>query len=218
MKQLRRFTGVLFVVATTCGSCNSWAQVNEPGKSWHYMENPVLPAPPIPTEEQLKRGEDLLNTLLKIASNVRLTDSAAVMRELGVDELNIQRHSDHLWITPKHPTDEELRKRGFESMNLVQLHDPYQRGGRSRLSISLHSQITCVTPQAMERKLENIQRSLWTRPETHPTPKPPKKQPLDGVLFSPLDTPDGRIGSISAEFAYQECAESIDFGYPSLKS
>jgi hypothetical protein len=65
--------------------------------------------------------------------------------------------------------------------------------------------------------IPQVSRSLWTRPETHPIAKPPKQQPFDGIHFSTLNTPDGRIESISAEFSYQECAINIDLGYPSPK-
>lgn len=218
LSALRRFHFKLCALTVAaCGICSAGAQVNEPGKSWHYMNNPVLPVPPPATEEQLKRGGDLLNTLLKIAANVRLTDSVVVMQELGIDEIYIQKHKDHYWISPKHPSRIELRVQGFESINMVQLYDPYGRGGRSRLSISLLPEITCVTPRAVEKSLEGMPRSLWTRPEVHPTEKPPKQQPFDGIHFSTLSTPDGQIGSISAEFSYQECAINIDLAYPSLK-
>ena len=217
MKRLRRFTAVLFVVAT-CGSCNAGAQTNEPGKSWHYMEQPVLPAPPPATEEQLKRGEALLNTLLKIAANVRLTDSAAVMKELGVDEIHTQKQKNHYRITPKRPSSIDLRERGFENMAMTQMLDPHARGGRSSLDITVLPQILCITPKAVESKLGHLNKELWVREYVHPTAQPPKQQPIDGVHFSQLDTPDGRIGSFSAEFTYQECATYIRFGYPSLKS
>lgn len=217
MKRWKKFKAALLAVAA-CGACNGWAQVYKPEKSFHYMENPVLPAPPPAKEEQLRRGEELLSTLLKIAANVRLTDSIAVMQELGVDELSIWRHPTHFWIAPKRPVDPELKNRGFENLSMVQKHDPYAPGGRSSLSITLRPDVICVTPQAMEKRLEDLQRGLWTRTEVHPVPKPPKQQPFDGIYFSPLNTPDGRIGSISAEFSYQECATGMSLGYPSLKS
>lgn len=182
----------------------------------------VRTAPPLllPTGNQLKRGRDLLSKIVYVIENVSLQDSAAVLGVFGFTDLYTAIYPTNVWVKPRgHETEvalpRELKGSGLTHITSSPWISDKANRAFARLSGAFDLSEACVHldhvratfGQAEEIRAEPII-------DIHPVLRPPRLHDIGHIAFSPLQTPEGRVGRIGFTFEYQNCAKSFGLVYP----
>ena len=222
-KQQHRWL-LLYVFTLACGAASAQQPVPEspalpplPPPIYHPSDLPPLPPP---TEQQLKRGRELLDKIVYVITNVPLTDAAAVLRVFGFTELSIKEYPTHADVGPKGKTSqfariEELAGTGLSYIRVQPWVNDPRIAVTSWLSGTVVPNEACISIDEIRRIFGPITSRVSTSRivDIHPIERP---LPLHGVgnfSFSPLKNPSDSEAGIAFGFEYQTCARDFSFNY-----
>lgn len=220
-----------FVVALgslTIVGC-AYAQVTAPsGKSPEVLpplpppiyEPGELPALPLPTDEQLKKGRELLDKIAYVITNIPLTDPDAVLEFFGFTDLRKYQYPDHIDVVPKgksggYKSIAEMVGTGFEHISVQPwINSSFDRT-LAHLSARISTKENCVSIDDVRRVFGAL--SLNTsnnRPMTaHAVQRPKPLHGIGNLSFYPLKNPTEYRAGMTFSFDYQTCAIYINSGY-----
>lgn len=181
-----------------------------------------LPPLPIPTEEQLQKGRDLLEKIAYVMQNIPLTDEVAVMKEFGFIDLYTRDYPTHRDVGPKgkggwNTLPAELAGTGFAYIEL----NPWVRSPRinrsAMLSAGFAAEEACITLEDVKRKFTPLAKktSVELVIYSHPYPEPKRLNDVPSLSFQGLPSKFSAISSAAFTFEYQTCAKRFGFIYQS---
>lgn len=189
--------------------------------AWAQTRAGELPAPPPPTEAQLKRGRELLDRITYVIENVPLTDAAAVLKVFGFTELITRERPTYTYVQPKAPNGKQMLPAdlvgtGWESIQA----DPKRMPTRySSVSASLEGDFalneTCIFIDEVRQRFESRSSKSVIRHMTyiHPNPRPPRQHEVGHLGFTLRESAFAEETRITFTFEYQLCAKSFSFSY-----
>lgn len=207
-------------VAIALMSCvTAFAQQSDVTQQWpSALGKQLAPLPP-PTEEQLKRGREILDKISFVAANVPLTDSEAVMKIFGFDSLYTWTYPTYVRKQPRAKNGakalpEDLKGSGFTYLST----DPWASDAKDSFKASLNGALNkdeaCISIDDVRRRFNsgtNMTADLIV--DIHPVDRPKAVQGIGHLSFDPIQTFDGFVGGITFTFEYQACANSFGFAY-----
>lgn len=178
-----------------------------------------LPPLPPPTEEQLKRGQAMLDKLAHVIENVSLQNAAAVLAEFGFSEYTTTILPTYIWVYPKSASSERAGPAEYAGTGLISISiDPLIKKENEKRFASMQAnfdlEILCITPEDVYRKYGDGPHATVGFVMTPRSVRPRKQVNRIGYLrFAPIAVPTNAVGQVGFTFDYQHCARSVGVNY-----
>ncbi len=204
-------------LALVCGT--SFAQ--QPAKSDQQVRQSVERPPlPPPSEEQVRRGRELIDKIAYVVAKVPLTDALAVLKVFGFSDIGFSEYPTYVRAAPKnkdggYALPEALSGTGLLSINVVPLILDEKSDSSARLSMRFAVPEACVLLDDVRKIFAPKSQKISTLPVFYIDDMRLHKRSSDvGYLdFYFLDTPLGKNGTAEVMFDYEVCAKDFVFVY-----
>lgn len=215
---------LLYAFTLACGTASAQQAVPEspalpplPPPIYHPSDLPPLP---LPTEQQLKRGRELLDKIVYVIANVPLTDAAAVLKVFGFTELSIKEYPTHADVGPKGKTSqfariEELAGTGLSYIRVQPWVNDPRIAVTSWLSGTVVPNEACISIDEVSRVLGPITLGMHSGRTvvTDPVQRPKPLHGAGSLSFLSPKNPLSKDASVTFGFEYQSCATNFGFTY-----
>lgn len=217
---------LLYAFTLACGTASAQQAAPEqpalpplPPPIYHPSDLPPLPPP---TEQQLKRGRELLDKIVYVIANVPLTDAADVLKVFGFADLRAVEHPTYVWVGPKGKGDHfaqpaEMVGMGFSHIEVQPWVRSLNHPVIARFSATLATKEACIP-------IDDVRRIFWSITsrgnssrivDIHRIERPTPLHGVGNLSFSSLQNPVGLEAGIAFGFEYQTCARDFTFNYRS---
>ena len=210
---------LMFVAVIWCPVQYANAQVPVSPVAQSSRSEIYLPDLPVPTQEQLRRGDQLLENILYVMANVPLTDAKEVLKTFGFNNMIIKTIPTYSYV---YPADEngrrleifELKKLGVDGL----FYQPWIvnefTNSSSYLNIDFDGEL-CVSIESVKRFFQeiNLKGRSSVSLSAHPVLRPRPLHDAGYLGFGPFNAPRMKRGFASMFFDYQMCARRISINY-----